>query len=139
MLPKTLDTALSPWPNQDTTVPGNRIIDEAKIAEEEKYDGYYAVATNLNDSVKDILAVSRKRYQIEDCFRIMKTNFTGRPVNHRLSNRIKAHFTICFTALLVYRLLEARLDDQHTHITTENLITTLKNINVTNVQRIIEI
>ncbi len=109
------------------------ILDEAKIAEEEKYDGYYAVATNLNDSVKDILAVSRKRYQIEDCFRIMKTNFTGRPVNHRLSNRIKAHFMICFTALLVYRLLEARLDDQHTHITTENLITTLKNMNVTNV------
>lgn len=109
------------------------ILDEAKIAEEEKYDGYYAVATNLNDSVKDILAVSRKRYQIEDCFRIMKTNFTGRPVNHRLPNRIKAHFMICFTALLAYRLLEAKLDDQHTHITTENLITTLKNMNVANI------
>ena len=109
------------------------ILDESKIAEEEKYDGYYAVATNLQDPVKDILAVSQKRYQIEDCFRIMKTNFTGRPVNHRLSNRIRAHFLICYTALLVYRLLEAKLDDQGTHVTPENMITTLKNMNVTNI------
>lgn len=109
------------------------VLDEAKIAEEEKYDGYYAVATNLQDPPKDILAVAHKRYQIEDCFRIMKTNFTGRPVNHRLPNRIRAHFMICYTALLVYRLLEARLDDQNTHVTPENLITTLKNMNVTNV------
>ncbi len=109
------------------------ILDESKIAEEEKYDGYYAVATNLLDPAKDILAVSHKRYQIEDCFRIMKTNFSGRPVNHRLPNRIKAHFMICYTALLVYRLLEARLDDQKTHVTTQDLITTLKNMNVTNI------
>lgn len=108
-------------------------LDEEKIAEEEKYDGYYAVATNLLDSAKDILAVSHKRYQIEDCFRIMKTNFTGRPVNHRLPNRITAHFMVCYTALLVYRLLEAKLDDQKTHVTPENLIRTLKNMNVTNV------
>ena len=112
------------------------ILDESKIAEEEKYDGYYAVATNLQDPVKDILAVSQKRYQIEDCFRIMKTNFTGRPVNHRLSNRIRAHFLICYTALLVYRLLEAKLDDQGTHVTPENMITTLKNMNVTNIHDI---
>ena len=111
-------------------------LDEDKIAEEEKYDGYYAVATNLADSVKDILAVSQKRYQIEDCFRIMKTNFNGRPVNHRLSERIRAHFLICYTALLVYRLLEVRLDDQKTHVTPNDLITTLKNMNVTNVHDI---
>ena len=108
-------------------------LDEEKIAEEEKYDGYYAVATNLMDPAKDILAVSRKRYQIEDCFRIMKTNFSGRPVGHRLPNRIRAHFMICYTALLVYRLLEAKLDDQKTHVTTDHLITTLKNMNVTNI------
>lgn len=108
-------------------------LDEEKIAEEEKYDGYYAVATNLLDPAKDILAVSHKRYQIEDCFRIMKTNFSGRPINHRLPERIRAHFMICYTALLVYRLLEAKLDDQKTHVTTENLISTLKNMNVTNI------
>lgn len=108
-------------------------LDEAKIAEEEKYDGYYAVATNLMDPAKDILAVSGKRYQIEDCFRIMKTNFDGRPVNHRLRERIRAHFLICYTALLVYRLLETKLDDQGTHVTTDDLITTLKNMNVANI------
>lgn len=109
------------------------ILDEEKITEEEKYDGYYAVATNLSDPAKDILAISNKRYQIEDCFRIMKTNFDGRPVNHRLRERIKAHFLICYTALLVYRLLEVKLDDQGTHITAEDLITTLKNMNVANI------
>lgn len=112
------------------------ILDEDKIAEEEKYDGFYAVATNLDDRAQDILEISHKRYQIEECFKIMKTNFTGRPINHRLPNRIKAHFMICFTALLVYRLLEAKLDAQGTHITPNNLITTLKNMNVTNVHDI---
>lgn len=109
------------------------ILDKDKIAEEEKYDGYYAVATNLQDHPKEILAVSNKRYQIEECFRIMKTNFDGRPVNHRLRERIRAHFLICYTALLVYRLLEAQLDDQGTHVTADDLITTLKNMNVANV------
>lgn len=109
------------------------ILDEEKIAEEEKYDGYYAVATNLPDPAKYILEVSSRRYQIEDCFRVMKTNFDGRPVNHRLRERIRAHFLICYTALLVYRLLEVRLDGQGTHITPDNLITTLKNMNVMNI------
>ena len=109
------------------------ILDQEKIEEEEQYDGYYAVATNLMDPAKDILEVSRKRYQIEDCFRIMKTNFDGRPVNHRLRERIRAHFLICYTALLVYQLLAAKLDDQGTHVTAEDLITTLKNMNVANI------
>lgn len=112
------------------------ILDEEKIAKEEKYDGYYAVATNLEDPAKEILAISHKRYQIEDCFRIMKTNLDGRPVNHRLPKRIKAHFLICYTALLVYRLLEAKLNDQGTHVTPGSLIKTLKNMDVANVQDI---
>lgn len=112
------------------------VLDEKKIAEEEKYDGYYAVATNLSDPAKDILAISHKRYQIEDCFRIMKTSFDARPVNHRLPERIKAHFLVCYTALLVYRLLEVKLDGQGTHVTPGNLITTLKNMNVANIHDI---
>ena len=111
-------------------------LDEAKIAEEEKYDGYYAIATNLSDPAKDILAVSHNRYKIEDCFRIMKTSFEGRPVNHRLPERIKAHFLICYTALLLYRLIEVKLDEQNTHVTTNDFITTLKNMNVTNIHDI---
>ena len=78
------------------------MLDDIKISEEEKYDGYYAVATNLADPAKEILGVSQKRYQIEECFRIIKTNFDGRPVNHRLPERIRAHFLICYTSLLVY-------------------------------------
>jgi len=112
------------------------IIDEEKIKEEEKYDGYYAVATNLDDPAKDILEVSHNRYKIEDCFRIMKTNFSGRPAFHWTGPRIKAHFLICYTALLVYRLLECKLDAQETHITTANLIKTLQNMNVVNVHDI---
>lgn len=109
-------------------------LDEEKIAEEEKYDGYYAIATNLQDPADDILKISGKRYQIEDCFRIMKTNFEGRPVNHRLTERIRAHFLICYTALLFYRLMEAKLDDQNTHVTTTDLLITLKNMNVANIR-----
>ena len=106
-------------------------IDEAKIAEEEKYDGYYAVATNLvDDKVQDILAVMGKRYQIEDCFRIIKTNFGGRPVYCSTPEHIKGHFLTCYTALLIYRLLECGLDDKGTHITADNLIRTLQNMNV---------
>ena len=107
-------------------------LDKAKIEEEKKYDGYYAVATNLkNDKAKEIIDITHKRYQIEDCFRIMKTNFDARPVFHSKEDRIRAHFLICYTALLVYRLLEGKLDDIGAHVTTDNLIRTLKNMNVT--------
>ena len=70
----------------------NYVLDMDKIHEEEKYDGFYAVATNLDDSAKDILAVAQNRYKIEDCFRIMKTNFDARPVFLRKPERIRAHF-----------------------------------------------
>lgn len=110
----------------------NYVLDMDKIHEEEKYDGFYAVATNLDDSAKDILAVAKNRYKIEDCFRIMKTNFDARPVFLRKPERIRAHFLICYTALLIYRLMECKLDDNLTHATTSNLIKTLRNMNVVN-------
>lgn len=110
----------------------NYVLDMDKIHEEEKYDGFYAVATNLDDSAKDILAVAQNRYKIEDCFRIMKTNFDARPVFLRKPERIRAHFLICYTVLLIYRLMECKLDDNLTHVTTSNLIKTLRNMNVVN-------
>lgn len=110
----------------------NYVLDMDKIHEEEKYDGFYAVAANLDDSAKDILAVAQNRYKIEDCFRIMKTNFDARPVFLRKPERIRAHFLICYTALLIYRLMECKLDDNLTHVTTSNLIKTLRNMNVVN-------
>lgn len=107
-------------------------IDLSIIDKEEKYDGYYAVATNLEDRAKAILEINSERYKIEDCFRILKTNLGARPVHHRNRKRIIAHFMICYTALLIYRLLETKLDQYGTHFTTENILETLQNMNVMN-------
>lgn len=90
-------------------------LDEAKIAEEEKYDGFYAVCTDLfDDDPTEILKVSEGRWQIEACFRIMKTDFEARPVYVRRSDRIQAHFLICFLALMFYRILERKLNKKYT-------------------------
>lgn len=109
-------------------------LDQSVIEEEEKYDGFYAVATNLDDPAKDILEVSANRYKIEDCFRMMKTNFSSRPVFHQKRERIIAHFMICYTALLIYRLLEKKLDMYGTHFTVNSIIETLNNMDVANVE-----
>lgn len=110
-------------------------LNEEEIAKEEKYDGYYAIVTNLDtteENVKEILGISANRYKIEDCFRIMKTNFSARPFFHHTRERIIAHFMICFTALLIYRLLERKLDLYGTHFSAANILNTLKNMNVAN-------
>ena len=107
-------------------------LDLERIEEEAKYDGYYAVATNLDDPAGDILKISSRRYKIEDCFRVMKTNLAARPVYHHKKERIIAHFLICYTALLIYRLLEKQMDDRKKHFTTENIIETLRNMEVAN-------
>lgn len=109
-------------------------LDQSTIEEEEKYDGYYAVATNLDDPAKDIMEISSNRYKIEDCFRVMKTNLSAHPVYHQKPRRIVAHFMICYTALLIYRLLEVKLDRYGTHFTIENIIETLNNMEVTNIE-----
>ena len=107
-------------------------LDEDKIAEEAQYDGLYAVCTDLlDDEVSDILKVSEARWQIEECFRIMKTDFSARPVYLREENRIKAHFLICFLALTVYRYLEKKLDLRYT---CEELLDTLKGMNFAEIQ-----
>jgi len=108
-------------------------LDQDRIDLEEKYDGFYAIATNLlEDDSKDIIEINSQRYKIEDCFRVLKTNFNGRPVHHRLDNRIVAHFMICYTALLIYRLLEKQLKDKKYDFTINEILTTLKNMNVSN-------
>lgn len=109
-------------------------IDQSVIEQEERYDGYYAVATNLDDPAKEIIRISSQRYKIEDCFRVMKTNFSARPVFHQKRERIIAHFMICYTALLIYRLLEKKLDQQGTHFTIENILETLRNMEVANME-----
>ena len=89
-------------------------IDESVIADEEKYDGFYAVCTNLNDSVSSIVKANKRRWEIEECFRIMKTDFEARPVYLNRQDRILAHFITCFIALIVYRYLEKKLNNKYT-------------------------
>lgn len=107
-------------------------LDENKITEETLYDGLYAVCTDLlDDNVADILKVSEGRWQIEGCFRIMKTDFSARPVYLQDENRIQAHFLICFLALTIYRFLEKKMDLKYT---CEELLETLKAINFAEIQ-----
>ena len=107
-------------------------LDENKISEESRYDGLYAVCTDLlDDAVGDILKVSEGRWQIEECFRIMKTDFSARPVYLQDENRIRAHFLICFLALIIYRFLEKKLNYKYT---CEELLYTLKGMNFAEIQ-----
>ena len=107
-------------------------LDTDKIAEEEKYDGLYAVCTDLlDDDVADILKVSEGRWQIEDCFRTMKTDFDARPVYVSREDRIKAHFLTCFLALLHLRLLKRSIK---TPCTTEQLLEILRGMNYADVK-----
>lgn len=111
------------------------VLDQDRIEQEEKFDGFYAIATNLlNDNAKEIFEINDQRYKIEDCFRVLKTNFDARPVYHRLDNRIVAHFMICYTSLLIYRLLEKKLKEKGYHFTINEILTTLKNMNISNVK-----
>lgn len=110
----------------------HQYLDEQKIVEESRYDGLYAACTDLlDDEVSDILKVSEGRWQIEECFRIMKTDFSARPVYLQDENRIKAHFLICFLALTLYRFLEKKLDSRYT---CEEILDTLKALNFAEVQ-----
>lgn len=102
-------------------------LDNDRITEEEQYDGYYAVVSNLDDDACDIIKVNKQRWKIEECFRIMKTEFKSRPVYVQKDNRIEAHFITCFLALVIYRYLEKKLNYQYT---CNQLIDTLQNMDV---------
>ena len=107
-------------------------LDLDKIAEEEKYDGLYAVCTDLlDDEVSEILKVSEGRWQIEDCFRTMKTDFSARPVYVSREDRIRAHFLTCFLALLVFRLLKREVKSS---CTTCQLLEALRGMEFADVQ-----
>lgn len=107
-------------------------VNDELISQEAQYDGLYAVCTDLlDDGVGDILKVSEGRWQIEECFRIMKTDFSARPVYLQDETRIKAHFLTCFLALLVYRILEKMLDGRYT---CETILSTLRSMNFAEIQ-----
>lgn len=102
-------------------------INSSAIEEEAKYDGLYAVCTNLEDDVQEIIKINHRRWEIEESFRIMKTEFHARPVFHSKEEAIKAHFLICFLSLTIYRYLEKKLDNKYT---VGEIIDTLRDMNL---------
>jgi transposase len=115
-------------------------IDRERIAADEQYDGFYAICTNLAEytdhsgrtyhTIPDLIKINHARWEIEESFRIMKTQMRARPVYHRTDRAIKAHFAICFVALFLYRVLEHRLDSY----TTDNILGSLKEMNALHIQ-----
>ena len=101
-------------------------IDEASIVKEEMYDGFYAVCTSLDDKAEAIVKVNQRRWEIEECFRIMKSEFQARPVYLKRKDRIVAHFITCFIALILYRYLEKKLGNRYT---CSQILDTLQEMN----------
>ena len=102
-------------------------LNQKQIDNEAKYDGLYAVCTNLEYDVSSIIKINQKKWEIEECFRIMKTEFKARPVYLSRKDRITAHFTTCFTALVIYRILEQKLNEKYT---CEELIDTIRSMDM---------
>lgn len=102
-------------------------LNETAIKNEEMFDGFYAVCTTLEDDISEIIKVNKRRWEIEESFRILKSEFKARPVYLKNDDRIKAHFTICFLSLVIYRILESKLESKYT---SHEIITTLKNMNL---------
>lgn len=108
-----------------------KALNQEAIDKEAMYDGFYGVTTNIECDIEEIIAINKRRWQIEECFRIMKTDFEARPVYLQREDRIKAHFLICFLSLLIYRLLESKLENKYT---VEQTLNTLRGMYVCSVE-----
>lgn len=126
--PKRFIEVLNITSNGEIADENHYSINQNIIEEEAKYDGLYAVCTNLEDNVEDIIKVNHRRWEIEESFRIMKTEFNARPVFHTNEEAIKAHFLICFLSLTIYRYLEKKLEEKYT---VGDIIDTLKGMMLT--------
>ena len=102
-------------------------LNQEQIEKEEQFDGFYGVCTNLEDGAEEIIKVNQRRWEIEECFRIMKSEFKARPVYLSRDDRITAHFTTCFLSLVLYRFLEKRLEEKYT---CSEIIETIRNMNL---------
>ncbi len=113
----------------DGEVAGHSVatLNQEQIDKEARYDGFYAVCTNLEDKPSSIIKINQRRWEIEECFRIMKTEFKARPVYLSRKDRITAHFMTCFIALIVYRILEKKLNERYT---CDEIIKTIRNMNM---------
>ena len=127
--PKRFIENIATTSNGEVAEENNYVLNQEKINEEAKYDGLYAVCTNLEDSVDEIIKINKRRWEIEESFRIMKSEFKARPVFLSREDRIKAHFTTCFLALVLFRYLEKTLDNKYT---ITEIIETLRDYNLKN-------
>lgn len=124
--PKRFIQNIKTTDNGEVAENNNYSLNQDKINEEAMYDGLYAVCTNLEDDVSEIIKVNKRRWEIEESFRIMKSEFKARPVYLSRKDRINAHFTTCFLALVIYRYLEKKLEEKYT---VSQIIENLKNYN----------
>ncbi len=111
---RRLINSISSTDNGEVAENKSYTINQELIVEEEKYDGYYALTTNLIGDISEIFKIVKGRWEIEESFRIMKSDFLARPINLSREDRIKAHFITCFISLFIYRLLEKKLDNKYT-------------------------
>lgn len=120
---------------KDGEIAENKILslNSEQIEKEEKFDGFYGVCTNLEDNAEEIIKVNQRRWEIEECFRIMKSEFKARPVYLQRDDRITAHFTTCFLSLVLYRFLEKRLEEKYT---CSEIIETIRNMNLNKINEI---
>jgi transposase len=108
-------------------------LDEDRIAEEEKLDGYYAIVTSeLDESDEQIVKIYRGLWKIEESFKVTKSVLGTRPIYLKTSEHINAHFLICFIALLVARIIEKRLGGKHT---IERIMETLQKVACSHIQQ----
>ncbi len=121
--PKRFIEVISTTKDGEVAENNNYILNQDKINDEAKYDGLYAVCTNLEDDVEEIIKINKRRWEIEESFRIMKSEFKARPVYLSKEDRIKAHFLTCFLSLVIFRYLEKKLDEKYT---VSEIICTLK-------------
>ena len=133
--PKRLIKTVHATADGEIAIHADSHIDKTVIEGEAKYDGFYAICTSLEISAAEVLKIARQRWEIEECFRIMKSELKARPVFLRLEDRIKAHFTTCFIALIIYRFLEKRVNTNQQHFTCETIIDELREMNFTKVPK----
>lgn len=127
--PKRFIQTISTTPTGEVAEENHYSLNQDKINDETKYDGLYGVCTNLEDNIEEIIKINKRRWEIEESFKIMKSEFNARPVYLSREDRIKAHFTTCFLSLVIYRYLEKKLDEKYT---TTEIIETLRNYNLKN-------
>ena len=101
-------------------------IDRERFEEESEYDGFYAVTTDLDDDPGEIIRINRGRWEIEESFRIMKSDFDGRPVFVSREDRIRAHFLTCYLAFMIFRIIEQKLNKGDVRYTDPEILRTLR-------------